>query len=70
MGGENRGDEMNRLNAWFSPTFLDLFWFALFGHFIGYTKEETKAYFIKQRQKQISKDYNEIPMETDDDDFI
>ena len=50
------------LSAWFSPTFLDLIWYNLFGHFIGYTKEQTKAWFDRQNaERQNSVDYfNEI----------
>jgi hypothetical protein len=59
---------MNRLSAWFSPTFLDLFWFALFGHFIGHTKEETRQYFISQRREESLDNFNDI-LHTDGSEF-
>lgn len=59
---------MNRLKAWFEPGFLDLFWFALFGHFFGYTKEETRQYFISQRREESLDNFNDI-LHTDGSEF-
>lgn len=52
------------LSAWFSPTFLDLIWYHLFGHFFGHTKEQTKAWFARQNSVD---EFNEILYKEDDE---
>ena len=69
MDEHESGVVMLDLSAWFSPTFLDLIWYNLFGHFIGYTKEQTKAWFARQnaeRQNSVD-DFNEILYKEDDE---
>lgn len=51
---------MKRLEAWFNPGLLDMLWCVLFGHFIGYTKEETKAYFVRLRNEDSIDNFNDI----------
>ena len=69
MGKHESGFMMIDLSAWFSPTFLDLIWYNLFGNFIGYTKEQTKAWFARQNaeRQNLVDDFNEILYKEDDE---
>ena len=56
-----------KLRMWFDPGILDSVWFFFFGHFFGWTKEETRAWFLNKRSNNVD-DFNEL-LYKDGDEF-